>query len=80
MTSEQVANKDQVYATVIFGNLYCIEKKRIMLGKAGKLIKNVSIVDTPIPSDSREETKGAAADYNVAGIEHEDVAMTAVTA
>ena len=43
-------------------------------------MKTVTVVDTPITSDGREETKGAAADYHVAGIEHEDVPMQAVTA
>ena len=70
----------QVFATIIFGNLYRIERKRVALGKASKLMKTVAVLDTPITSDGREETKGAAADYHVAGIEHEDVPMNAVTA
>ena len=69
-----------MFATIIYGNLYKIEKKRVPLGKVGKLMKTVTVVDTPITSDGREETKGAAADYHVAGIEHEDVPMQAVTA
>ena len=40
-------------------------------------MKTATIIDTPITSDNREETKGAAADYHVG---QEDVPMTAVTA
>jgi len=78
--SEHIGKAVQVFATIIFGNLYRIEKKRVPLGKVGKMMKNVTVADTPITSSNNEETKGAAADYHVAGIEHEDAPMTAVTA
>lgn len=60
------------------GNLYRIEKKKVHIGKVNKLKQSVSIADTPIANNPEEETKrgGAAADYHVAGLSEENVAMT----
>ena len=44
--------KENVFATVVYGNLYKIEKKRVALGQTGKLMKTATIIDTPITSDN----------------------------
>ena len=64
-----------LYVTVVMGNLYRIEKKKVPIGRVNKLRANVSIADTPsLKSNNPEETKSttlkgaSSSDYHVAGL------------
>jgi len=74
-------NAGKVFATLVYGNLYRIEKKKLSIGKLSSLTRSVIVAEaSALTSGSKEESKGGAADYHVASIEQEDVPMTAVTA
>ncbi len=75
--------------TVVIGNLYKIEKKKVPIGRVNKLKARVSIADTEAltkskqnPEDAAEESKngGAGQNYHVAGLGEENATMVAVTA
>ena len=65
-----------LYVTVVMGNLYRIEKKKVPIGRVNKLRANVSIADTPTlkSNNNPEETKSttlkgaSSSDYHVAGL------------
>lgn len=61
---------NQVFLTVVYGNLYRIDKKKLAIGKIGSLTKNVTVVDQSITSGdgAMEERKGGQ-DYHVAGLD-----------
>lgn len=75
-----------LFLTVVIGNLYKIEKKKVPIGRVNKLKKTVSIADTSASSQQNpeeEERKGvaASADYHVAGLgEENNMTTSAVTA
>ena len=70
--------------TVVIGNLYKIEKKKVPIGRINKLKARVSIADTQATNNPEvEESKngGASANnYHVAGLGEENATMVAVTA
>jgi len=57
--------------TLIYGNLYKIEKKRITIGAVGKLKASVSVAEDALITSGKknpeEETKGG--DYHVARLD-----------
>lgn len=71
--------------TIIFGNLYKLERKRINMGTLTKLRSQVNLAKenalaTKGTATGTEESKAAGNDYHVARLDQENVPMTAVTA
>ncbi len=72
--------------TVVIGNLYKIEKKKVSIGRVNKLKAHVSIADTQAsksslnPEEEEERKNGGPANYHVAGLGEENATMVAVTA
>ena len=72
--------------TIVYGNLYKIEKKRLCIGTLSNMRATVVLSDEDLSQSATkskqtlpEETKGDA-DYHVARLDQENVPMTAVTA